>query len=376
MYQHVDSINARGQVTSVSYGNGVTQVKDFYDNTGWLKFIGVSDGSSNVVRSQNYTYYTNGNINTRSNTYSATSSAQNSLETFTYDDMNRLDGRTHNIGGSNIQESYTYDRLGNIETNNGLNYTYDNNVANELKSVSGNGLSYSFSYDNRGNVESDGSRTFTYSSFDLPTQIKKGSTTVNFKYGTARQLYRQTLVTSDGITDKLFIGGTYERASLPSGVTEHKYTVGGIIVTDRSNNDNETLYTHKDHLGSTVSITNSAGKVQQHFMYDPWGKQTVFNDTYSLLAYTSPGDSYGYTGHKMLNELGIIHMNGRIYDPTLGRFLQADPHIQAPKNSQNYNRYSYVLNNPMSYTDPSGFSLRSCGVVSSPYFKQSLEFQF
>ncbi|WP_042146370.1 MULTISPECIES: RHS repeat-associated core domain-containing protein [unclassified Pseudoalteromonas] len=48
-------------------------------------------------------------------------------------------------------------------------------------------------------------------------------------------------------------------------------------------------------------------------------------------------------------------MNGRIYDPTLGRFLQADPFIQAPKNSQSYNRYSYVLNNPMSYTDPSGY---------------------
>ncbi len=48
-------------------------------------------------------------------------------------------------------------------------------------------------------------------------------------------------------------------------------------------------------------------------------------------------------------------MNGRIYDPTLGRFLQADPHIQAPNNSQSYNRYSYVLNNPLSYTDPSGF---------------------
>jgi hypothetical protein len=53
--------------------------------------------------------------------------------------------------------------------------------------------------------------------------------------------------------------------------------------------------------------------------------------------------------------MAIIHMKGRIYDPTLGRFLQADPHIQAPSNSQNYNRYSYVLNNPMSYTDPSGF---------------------
>ena len=52
-------------------------------------------------------------------------------------------------------------------------------------------------------------------------------------------------------------------------------------------------------------------------------------------------------------------MNGRIYDPTLGRFLQADPHIQAPNNSQSYNRYSYVLNNPLSYTDPSGYFFKS-----------------
>ncbi|MBU2988326.1 hypothetical protein KO525_02925 [Psychrosphaera sp. B3R10] len=52
-------------------------------------------------------------------------------------------------------------------------------------------------------------------------------------------------------------------------------------------------------------------------------------------------------------------MNGRIYDPTLGRFLQADPFIQAPSNLQNYNRYSYVLNNPMSYTDPSGYFFSS-----------------
>jgi len=52
-------------------------------------------------------------------------------------------------------------------------------------------------------------------------------------------------------------------------------------------------------------------------------------------------------------------MNGRIYDPTLGRFLQADPFIQAPMNSQSYNRYSYVLNNPLSFTDPSGYLFKS-----------------
>lgn len=62
-------------------------------------------------------------------------------------------------------------------------------------------------------------------------------------------------------------------------------------------------------------------------------------------------------------------MNGRIYDPTLGRFLQADPHIQAPLNSQNYNRYSYVLNNPMSYTDPSGYFFKKLGKFIKKYWK-------
>ena len=57
----------------------------------------------------------------------------------------------------------------------------------------------------------------------------------------------------------------------------------------------------------------------------------------------------------MNNVVGIIHMNGRIYDPQLGRMLQADPFIQAPGNTQSYNRYSYVLNNPLAYNDPSGY---------------------
>ncbi|BBO27135.1 hypothetical protein AltI4_15230 [Alteromonas sp. I4] len=66
-------------------------------------------------------------------------------------------------------------------------------------------------------------------------------------------------------------------------------------------------------------------------------------------------------------------MNGRIYDPTLGRFLQADPHIQAPTNSQNYNRYSYVLNNPMSYTDPSGYFFKSLKKFVKKYWKVALQ---
>ncbi len=121
----------------------------------------------------------------------------------------------------------------------------------------------------------------------------------------------------------------------------------------------------KDHLGSMVAevtITGSvvAGQVVAGSVaiiasgvnvhgFGPWGNARN-------AASPLNGDSRGFTGHEHLADLGLIHMNGRIYDPVIGRFLQADPIIQAPHNAQSHNRYSYVMNNPLSFTDPSGFS--------------------
>jgi RHS repeat-associated protein len=144
-----------------------------------------------------------------------------------------------------------------------------------------------------------------------------------------------------------------------SNLTEHKFYVGNAVITKRSNSSSDIFYLHKDHQRSTTSITNKSGTVVQQFIYDPWGKQTAAFENNVFGTYVSPAKSKGYTGHEHVSHLDIIHMNGRIYDSTLGRFLQADPHIQAPLNSQNYNRYSYVLNNPMSYTDPSGYFFKS-----------------
>ena len=62
----------------------------------------------------------------------------------------------------------------------------------------------------------------------------------------------------------------------------------------------------------------------------------------------------GYTSHEHFSEVGIIHMNGRLYDPLLRRFLNADENIQDPTNTQNYNKYGYVLNNPLIYSDFNG----------------------
>lgn len=84
------------------------------------------------------------------------------------------------------------------------------------------------------------------------------------------------------------------------------------------------------------------------------GQGPIPDDWHSPASPSRSSTDRGFTAHQMLDELGLIHMNGRIYDPDTARFLSPDPYLQAPANFQNYNRYSYVLNNPVSMTDPSG----------------------
>ncbi|WP_158007096.1 RHS repeat-associated core domain-containing protein [Rheinheimera salexigens] len=117
------------------------------------------------------------------------------------------------------------------------------------------------------------------------------------------------------------------------------------------------------------TYSNGTVTVLQQFIYDPWGKQYSVSTNSLFTTYSNPGTSKGYTGHNMVNDFEVIHMNGRTYNPHLGRFMQADPFVQAPGNLQNYNRYSYVLNNPMSYTDPSGYFFKKLGNFVKQYWR-------
>ena len=110
-------------------------------------------------------------------------------------------------------------------------------------------------------------------------------------------------------------------------------------------------YVHPDHLGSYAIVTDALGNVKQRAEYDPWGKR--------ILSEGSLKFDRGFTGHEHLSPFGgvgggLIDMNGRLYDPVIGRFLSPDPYIQAPDFSQSFNRYSYCVNNPLRYTDPDG----------------------
>ena len=106
-----------------------------------------------------------------------------------------------------------------------------------------------------------------------------------------------------------------------------------------------------DHLGSITSLIDNDDWVYD-VSYDVWGNRDV-----KLSYWLDPTFERGYTGHDNLDVLGLINMDGRMYDPQLGRFLSADQFIQSPSDPQNYNRYSYCLNNPLKYTDPSGESV-------------------
>lgn len=137
--------------------------------------------------------------------------------------------------------------------------------------------------------------------------------------------------------------GNYEKVT-ENGVTREFYYLDGNAIVVKQNGVFTPYF--KDNLGSFLSIMDKDGYSVFDAEYDVWGKQEVYlNDI---------GFRRGYTGHEMWNEFGIINMNGRLYDPTIARFLSPDNYVQAPDNSQNFNRYSYCLNNPLKYNDPSG----------------------
>jgi RHS repeat-associated protein len=114
-------------------------------------------------------------------------------------------------------------------------------------------------------------------------------------------------------------------------------------------------YILKDHLGSIQYATDDQGNVVETLSFDPWGRRrNPVNWSYTGFPSSFLFDR-GYTGHEHLDAFGLINMNGRMYDPVVSRFLSPDPFTQASHNLQGLNRYSYLMNNPMNGTDPTGY---------------------
>jgi RHS repeat-associated protein len=132
-----------------------------------------------------------------------------------------------------------------------------------------------------------------------------------------------------------------------------------VAVRKRVGSTDDTYYLHEDHLGSTDAITTQAGAKLVQLSYSAWGDRRGSGWTGAPsagdIAAIGASTHRGFTKQEQLDNLSLVHLNGRVYDPTIGRFMSADPIVQNPYHSQSFNRYSYVWNNPLNATDPTGF---------------------
>jgi RHS repeat-associated protein len=373
LIQEVKAQTARGQLKEQLLGNGATSNFTYEAASGRLTKQTSTVLGAFGIQDISYQWDTLGNLTSRHNQ----SGSKDLRESFCYDKLNRLI-KTH-IGSSNVncsglstsEQDIRYNAIGNITYKAGVgDYIYGENGAGPHAATTAGGVSYN--YDLNGNMTSDGfdgGRTISYTTFDKASLIKKGNNTTEFLYGPSHsRYYRKDTNSSNGeVTETWYIGGIerIQKSSKPNEIEWKRHLMGLAVYTVKTDKEfkvlsTDKLFLYKDHLGSMDLITDKTGKVVQEMSFDAWGQRrnSANWNALSLTALSNFDHSRttrGYTGHEMLDEVGLIHMNGRIYDPRLGRFMQADPFIQAAADTQMYNRYSYVRNNPLNATDPSGY---------------------
>jgi RHS repeat-associated protein len=355
-YWTANAMDALGHLTQQTSGNGLATTRTFDPTTGRL--TGISTGASSAVQNLSYTYDQLGNPLSRSDANTGLS------ETVTYDALNRLTQTTVNLS-TPLVKTFSYSAIGNMLSKSDVGtYGYAAPGAalpHAVMSTSGGAISATFTYDPNGNQTSGLGRSISYSSYNKPSSITQGTQTISFLDDTEHQRFQQ--VTPSGTT--LYIAGFGVLAELSNaGTTAAKWTdylsVGsakvGMRVLQTASETLSTRYFHTDHLGSISVITDENGNVLERLSYDAWGKRRFPNGSDDPTGSITSQSTRGFTGEEELQVSGLVHLNGRVYDPLLARFTSADPTVTDPLNPQGWNRYSYVGNDPLAFTDPNGFS--------------------
>ncbi len=322
VFWQVNSADPWGHVIDETLGNSVQTVRGFDLVTGYLDFI--QSGASGSIQNLSYTWDAVGNLAQRQDV------RQSLTETFSYDNLHRLTAATG-------PDPFTvgYDPHGNITSRTGA-------------------------------VSAGATHTITWYSHNLPNTITaSGSQSSQFFYAPDRSRWKQVASYGGTAEQTIYIGGLIEKVTLGT-LTSWKHYIAGTsgtiaIYTRKSNGTNELHYLTSDHLGSLDSVTNASGAVEVRLSFGAFGQRRN-EDTWS--GNPTSGDwtgitnttRRGFTFHEMLDNLNMAHMNGRVYDQLLGQFTSGDPFVDGMDSTQGWNRYSYVHNNPLSFTDPSGYT--------------------
>ena len=319
-----------GRTTVKKHGNNLV-FKEMLDEHGYMSHQSVTYNNDTLLKMDYVFNPITGNLSQRSG-------SDLPVESFSYDACDRLIGVQ---GQTNMIINYASN--GNIlyKTNMG-HYDYSMVKPHAVVGV-----------ENTYNLMPRTLLKTRYNSIGKIEEIEDVDTheRMTFSYGADDQRCMSTLYDGDNhILWRRYYCGDYEIQTGIDGTYRFYYVADNVVCVWASPSGASPSFSiyhvATDHQGNIIRIFDDAGTTVFHASYDAWGLQNVLKNDIAFFR--------GYTGHEMLTEFGLINMNGRLYDPLLGRFLSVDNYVQEPYNTQSYNRYSYCLNNPLKYTDPSG----------------------
>jgi RHS repeat-associated protein len=323
-----------GALTQTTLPNGIVETNT-YDAASRLTQL--NDG----FRAFSYGYDPAGNLTSRT--------VGGVTDTYGYDTLNRL---TSISGGLNV--SYTYDPVGNrismTDQTGTTSYSYDH--GDQLQSLTGPNGTTSYGFDQNGNQSSAGPWSYTFNLAGQLVGASNGSTSASYTYdGNGNRLSS----TVGGSTTNYLWDGNFalpqlslERDSSSSLIRRYTYGNGRISMTTPQT----TAYYSTDTLGTVTELSGAGGTLLGQYDTNPFGDGASATNLDPSVA----GNPFVYAGEYQDPTTGLYNLRARQYDPTTGRFLSRDP-----LGPQDYaSLYTYVADNPLDYTDPSGMKRTPC----------------
>ena len=360
MLYHTQKTNPLGQIERFGLGDNLVCEFGYHPEKQTIASIHTTR-NENILQDLAYEY------DGFSNLASRTDNKRNLEERFTYDHLNRLTGIWLNNSRTGWMDYDPYGRMtGKIIDNLRVFSDAVYNTTPKPHAI------------DQADVDqgSFSEHSLTYTCFDKVKTITQGNNTLEYTYGYDRQrVFMEELANGVERTKRYvgnceFVTETENNATTAKTLTYLKGPMGVFAVVETNGNEDALHYILKDHLGSWTTITDADGIVEQELSFDAWGTRRNPNiwQNYTVAEpVEAPMFDRGFTGHEHLYAFGLINMNGRMYDPQMSSFLSVDAYVQSPDNSQSFNRYAYCLNNPLKYTDPSGWQMIGGMTPSNPF---------